>query len=297
MGWDAFFTKNQGLKCMSWQFTAWQHLAIPALLQLQCHGAPKVLSDSPWSYHQKDVAITRGSHPSASRLHHQFLLDEMIDMIKLGYYTVLPYSAKWSLPSLWIAPASVVPQWSRQHSPIVDYCYSGINQFTVLIAPQQAMQFGHALQHINDSNVYANPRYGSVQMIKIDLKDGYYWVPLSTWGALKLAVALPTMTETNDTLIAIPLMLPNGLVRVATLFLYVHWNGGRCDQSTSSSVSSCTCVTAPTRTTGRLQPMSIGKHGHADGSVEHAIHAPATISSGTSRSLPQWFHQPSPDGS
>ena len=47
LGWDARFTKTQGLKCMSWQFTAWQHLAIPALLQLQCHGAPKVLSDSP----------------------------------------------------------------------------------------------------------------------------------------------------------------------------------------------------------------------------------------------------------
>ena len=85
-----------------------------------------------------------------------------------------------------------------------------INQSKVQIALQQAMQFGHALQCIIESIVYANPRYGAVWMIKIDLADGYYCISWSTQGSLNLAVILPTMTDTNDILIAMPSMLPLG---------------------------------------------------------------------------------------
>ena len=56
--------------------------------------------------------------------------------------------------------------------------------------------------------VYANPLFGPVKLIKIDLVDGYYWVPLSAQGALQLVVVLPFSFA--NTLIAIPLTLPMG---------------------------------------------------------------------------------------
>jgi len=40
---------------------------------------------------------------------------------------------------------------------ILDYSFSNVNQETVQVAPQHAMQFGHALKQILECIVYANP--------------------------------------------------------------------------------------------------------------------------------------------
>ena len=66
------------------------------------------------------------------------------------------------------------------------------------------MQFGHTLRHVLEQIVYANPWFGPVKLIKIDFVDGYYWVPLSSCGALQLAVVLPANFQ--DPLIAITIV-------------------------------------------------------------------------------------------
>ena len=70
------------------------------------------------------------------------------------------------------------------------------------------MQFGHTLHHVLEQIVYANPCFGPVKLIKIDLADEYYQVPLGSHRALQLAVVLPANFQ--DPLIAIPLTLPMG---------------------------------------------------------------------------------------
>ena len=71
------------------------------------------------------------------------------------------------------------------------------------------MQFGNALQRILQRIAYSNPQFGPVKMLKFDLSDGYYRIPLSPEAALELAVIIPG-TSPSTSLIAVPLSLPMG---------------------------------------------------------------------------------------
>jgi hypothetical protein len=51
-------------------------------------------------------------------------------------------------PYLRISPMGVVPQNDPHPSTIVDYSLSGVNQATILLVPDEAMQFGCALEHL-----------------------------------------------------------------------------------------------------------------------------------------------------
>jgi hypothetical protein len=73
----------------------------------------------------------------------------------------------------------------------VDYSFSGVNEDTILLAAQEAMQFGRALQRILTKIVCADPPYGPVPMAKIDIADGFYRVWLHVEDILKLGVELP----------------------------------------------------------------------------------------------------------
>jgi len=55
--WDQFFKTAQGTKCMGCRFIHWNHPAVPALSQLQCHGAPVITLEVPWSKNCKDEAV------------------------------------------------------------------------------------------------------------------------------------------------------------------------------------------------------------------------------------------------
>jgi hypothetical protein len=103
----------------------------------------------------------------------------MAEMVNMGYWTVLPFSAVQHLPHLALAPAGVVPQRERRPRPIMDYTYNQVNQDGAPFAPYLAMQFGQALQRIVQRIVYANPAFGPVLLAKLDLADGYYRIPLS----------------------------------------------------------------------------------------------------------------------
>jgi hypothetical protein len=91
----------------------------------------------------------------------------------------------------------------------MDYTYNGVNTASLPLAPD-ALQFGSTLQWLLQRMAYADPSHGPVQMLKLDLADGYYRVKLSPEAALELAVVLPGASPKHGNLIGIPLVLPMG---------------------------------------------------------------------------------------
>jgi len=211
LGWTQFFQRHfhQDLKSISTNIAEIHHPAAPYLARLARYGVPAWCSDPPWSLVQQDAAIAHGPHPSASRQFSEFLLEDMFDYAKMGYWLVLPYSAIRGHPSLKIAPVGVVLQRERRPRPIMDYSCNGVNQASIPLAPLSAMQFGTALQRILQRIAYCNPSFGAPLIAKIDLSDGYYRVTLSPEAALQLAVCLPPDNR-GEALLGIPLSLPLG---------------------------------------------------------------------------------------
>jgi hypothetical protein len=105
----------------------------------------------------------------------------------------------------------VVPQHNRRPRPIVDYTYSQLNHATKRIAPSEAMQFGRALDRLLHKIHHVNRAYGPVYLIKVDLADGFYRVPLAASDLPSLAVAFPN-APSEPPLVALPLALPMGWV-------------------------------------------------------------------------------------
>jgi hypothetical protein len=209
VGWHRFIRSRQGDRCIASTIPNLPHPATPYLARLRNSGVPVLTSGVPWTPKQRDDAVARGPHISATTVHRNFLYAEMWDMVQRRYWTVLPYRAVRNLPWVKIAPIGVVPQRDRRPRPIVDYSWNAVNQLSVPVAPTTAMQFGQTLQRIIQRIVYANPTFGPVRLMKLDLADGYYRVPLATSGAAQLGVILPYGAQ-DEPLIAFPLTLPMG---------------------------------------------------------------------------------------
>jgi hypothetical protein len=92
---------------------------------------------------------------------------------------------------------------------IIDYTFHGVNEDTIRLAPREAMQFGRALQRILQTILNANPRYGPVFLIKVDIADGFYRVWVNSSDIPKLGVIFPTLPN-SEPLVAFPLVLPMG---------------------------------------------------------------------------------------
>ena len=155
------------------------------------------------------MATTRGCHKSAVE-YQQFIYEDMADMVQRGYWVVLPYHAIQHLPNLRVSPIGCVPQRERRPRIIVDYTYSGVNAATDKQAHPEAMQFGGTLKRILHKILSAHPKYGPVYMLKIDLSDGFYRVPLRANDIPRLGVILPRDPNRNEDLVAFPLTLPMG---------------------------------------------------------------------------------------
>jgi hypothetical protein len=187
-----------------------KHPAQRFLKYLKTRGVPVLLATPPWDQARIQAAVKRGPHKSAKD-HHAFLHTEMADMIEKGQWIVLPYDQVKDLPNLRISPIGVVPQRDRRPRTIVDYSFSGVNQDTCPVAPQEAMQFGTALQRVVEDIVNADPQWGPVYLCKVDVSDGFYRVDVRKEDIPKLGVILPTMIHEEDTqLVAFPLVLPMG---------------------------------------------------------------------------------------
>ena len=100
-----------------------------------------------------------------------------------------------NLPNLRISPMGAVPQRERHPRIIVDYSFSNVNQEAEKGAPPEAMQLGQALNRILHHIVTVDPAEGPVYLSKLDLADGFYWVPLRDSDIPLLGVAFPSLRE------------------------------------------------------------------------------------------------------
>ena len=111
-----------------------------------------------------------------------------------GMFIILPYSLLRDMPQLRISPLGCVPQRERRPRMINDYTYSEVNPDTVRLAPQQAMQWGRTPHSLLWFIFTADQRQGPVLLLsKTDLSDGFYQLPPTPSGALKLAVSFPNL--------------------------------------------------------------------------------------------------------
>jgi hypothetical protein len=106
-----------------------------------------------------------------------------------------------------VSPISVVPQKEWRPRTIIDYSYYSLNAETLPLTPMEAMQFGRALERYIRKIVHADPRFGPVKMIKVDLADGFYRVWVNAPDVIKLGVAFPNLAG-KEPLIAFPIALP-----------------------------------------------------------------------------------------
>ena len=184
------------------------HKAAPLLARLRLHGAPVVLASAPWSPELLHKRFKRGPHKSADD-YAEFLQEEFLEFVQKGFWMLLPWEDVKDLPGLRLSPIGVVPQRDRRPRIIVDYSFFGINEDTIKLAPRRSMQFGKANERLWKEIVEANPAFGPLRMHKVDISDGFYRVPLSTSGILKLGVCLPPF-DGMPPLVAFPLVLPMG---------------------------------------------------------------------------------------
>ena len=109
--------------------------------------------------------------------HLDFLYEEFEDMINKGQWLILPASAVKEWPGLRYSPPGVVPQRGRRPRWIVDYSFWGINEETLPLAALESMRFGTALDRILREILLADPAFGPVYLMKVDLSDGLSYQP------------------------------------------------------------------------------------------------------------------------
>ena len=195
------------------------HPATPYLRQVAKHGFPALMTTPPWTLAQRDAAVHRGPHKSSLEFR-DFLREELADMVERATWVVLPYHRLRHVRNLRVSPMGVVPQHERRPRPIVDYSFSDVNTDTVKLAPNEAMQFGRALERIIRLVVLSNPRFGPVQFMKLDIADGFYRVWLRIDDVPTLAVAIPTLPG-EAPMLALPLALPMGWTQSPPAFCAV----------------------------------------------------------------------------
>ena len=206
--WEEFFSQQKDPKGDFGDVKDIPHTAARLLNHYKHVGVPALMRTARWTRARKLAALARGPHKSAAE-HVDFLREEYSSMIKKGHWTLLPARLLIDQPDLRLSPLGVVPQRDRRPRTISDYSYFGVNEDTVPLAPQEAMQFGRALPRILQKIHDANPRFGPVQMAKIDIADGFYRIGIRPSDALKLAVLFPTRRG-EEPLVGVPLTLPMG---------------------------------------------------------------------------------------
>jgi hypothetical protein len=216
LGWAGFLRHVRARSCIHPSLHSIQHPARPLLEFLRDSGAPLTLDPPTLDPSDLQSHVRRGPH-SSSRAYAGFLEAEMVDMINNGYWVVLPLADALTIPGLHVSPIGVVPQRDRRPRVIVDYSFFGINSTTARLAPPEAMQFGRTLDRLLFRIWSADPSYGPVYILKLDLADGFYRVPLSPGATPALGVVLPG----PDALIALPLVLPMGWSESPPLFCAV----------------------------------------------------------------------------
>lgn len=207
LGWRGFVQQRRSRSDFS-DLRNVHHPAARLLHHYKHWGAPVKFSTPPWTKSQINRALHRGPHKSCHE-YINFLREEFSDMIEKGQWVILPASVAKNLPGLRLSPPGVVPQRDRRPRWIGDYSWYDVNDDTLPLAAMEAMQFGHALDRILREILLANPAFGPVQLIKVDISDGFYRVDLNIDDIPKLGLIFPT-EDGDEPLIAFPLVLPMG---------------------------------------------------------------------------------------
>ena len=79
------------------------------------------------------------------------------------------------------------------------------------------MQYARALDHLLREIVFANPTWGHVYMLQIDVSDFFYRIGLHPADALKLGLIFP-VDEGNEPLVSTTITLPMGWKNYPPLF-------------------------------------------------------------------------------
>ncbi len=184
------------------------HPAAPLLDELRSPGARGEFTTAPWTFQEKDDAVAMNGYRSTHG-YLGFLENEMVDMIKKGYWVVLPYRLVRNMENLRLSQAGIIPQRDRRPRLIVDYKRSGVNDATLATAPQEAMQFGRAPDRLLHGILTADPSRGPVYLLKNDIADGFYQIFVEHSAVPSMGMVMP-VGEGEEPLIAFPLVLPMG---------------------------------------------------------------------------------------
>lgn len=217
--WSTFVRQEHGPPHIKPDVRHLPHPAGPYLSLISSSGVPIRFDDPEWTLEQRDAAMARGCHFSATK-HKEFIAEEMLEFANSGYWTVLPYQTVRHLPNLRLSPAQIKEERERKPRFIADHTFYQVNDHTLALAPKEAMQFGGALYRLLTAARHANPRFGPVRAIKKDLKDGYYRVDVNPDDAPALAVVLPAYPGLPP-LVAIPLALTMGWINSPPIFCSV----------------------------------------------------------------------------
>lgn len=206
MGWEGFVKSKRGRGDIGGM--KFDHPAKRLLQQYKLNGAPVKLHTKEWSKERVNRAMVRGPHKSCYE-HLQFLQEEFVEMIDKKQWVILPYDEALLLPGLRISPPGCVPQRDRRPRWICDYTFYEVNQETINLFAEESMQFGHALERFLRELLLADPALGPVNIIKVDISDGFYRICLNIHDIPKLGVVFPTLPG-QPRLVAFPLVLPMG---------------------------------------------------------------------------------------
>ena len=138
-----------------------KHPAWHLLRQYKHHGASVVLMSGSWTEGERQAALKRGPHRSATE-HTLFLREEFASMVEKGKWLVLPYSVAKGLPGLMLSPPGVKVERDRRPRWLGDYSYFKTNAETFPVACLSAMQYVWALYCLIRKIVYKDPALGYV---------------------------------------------------------------------------------------------------------------------------------------
>ena len=186
------------------------HPAAHLLSHFQKVGTPAIINAKPWTPSRLEATLKRGPHSSCSD-GIEFLREEFADMIEKQQWIVLPADLVKKQFGLRLSPLGLVPQRGRRDRMISDYSFFDVNQETLKLAPDEAMQFGRTLWRLLYRIHHANDKFGPVFLSKVDLSDGFYRLWLRPEDTIHLAALFPSRPG-EPKLVGIPLTNPMGWV-------------------------------------------------------------------------------------
>ena len=118
------------------------------------------------------AALRYGAHDYISK-EVVFVYQELVEQVKAIHAVVFPFSSVSDLPNLCISPVAAIPQVGWRPCLIFDFTWSGLNQATDRVAPEESMRFGSALACIDRQALTTYPNLGPVYLRKVDLANAY----------------------------------------------------------------------------------------------------------------------------